>query len=93
MNIKDYHRSNIERMFSEKGRICLNCGRVAVQAAHGIPQRVHEIEKYGWLVVHHWNNLSPACSLECNAALQVPREFWPVLARETMETMILEEEQ
>ena len=93
MNKKKYHMDNIEKMFARKGRVCLNCGRRATQAAHAIPQRVAEIEKYGWLVVHHWNNLMPACCLDCNAALQVAREFWPVVARETMEIMILEEEQ
>jgi hypothetical protein len=77
MTEKQYHSEMIQRMFEKKGRMCLCCGeKPATQAAHRIPQRKGELAEYGWRVVHHWQNLEPVCSLDCNAKMQIARHEW-----------------
>jgi 5-methylcytosine-specific restriction endonuclease McrA len=64
------------------GYACQVCGRPATQTAHGIPNRAGYRRLYGRRIIDSRHNLKAACSLVCNAALQV-RVVGPVaLARE-----------
>lgn len=55
---------------------CVSCGLSAnrygtAQLAHVIPNRKHNIRKYGEAVIHHPMNLKLTCCLECNAAVSI----------------------
>lgn len=55
---------------------CVSCGLSAnrygtAQLAHVIPNRKHNIRKYGEAVIHHPMNLKLTCCLECNAAMSL----------------------
>ena len=55
---------------------CVACGLSAnrygtAQLAHVIPNRKHNIRKYGEAVIHHPMNLKLTCCLECNAAVSL----------------------
>jgi hypothetical protein len=63
-----------EELADAQGWRCEHCGgpfKNGVQLAHRIPKKKHLISMYGEAVIHHRRNLAAACSLECNAALDI----------------------
>lgn len=59
----------------DRGR-CVSCGLSAnrygdIQLAHVIPNRKHNVRKYGEAVINHPLNLRLTCCLECNAAMSL----------------------
>jgi len=59
----------------DRGR-CVVCGESAnrygtAQLAHIIPNRKHNLRKYGERVINHIDNLRLTCCLECNAAVSL----------------------
>jgi hypothetical protein len=64
-----------EAIFARDGWLCRNCGQPIrlgqPQLAHRIPQNVQNLRKYGPAILHHADNLTSACGLRCNSALDI----------------------
>ncbi len=68
-----------EAIFARDGWLCQNCLKPIrsgqPQLAHRIPQTKAMIAKWGAEIIHHPDNMASACSLYCNAALDL--RGWP----------------
>lgn len=72
-------RTTFLAIYSRDRGKCVVCGYSAnrygtAQLAHVIPNRKHNIRKYGEAVINHPLNLKLTCCLECNAAVSLSNE-------------------
>jgi len=65
--IQRFKNEQAEICFEKKGMACIHCGKPATQLAHIIAQDKVMLNKYGYLIIHHWKNRDPVCDLRCNA--------------------------
>lgn len=76
-------------VYARAGYHCEACGGPVnqygtAQLAHRIPQNTRNLNRYGKKIIHHPVNLAAACSLRCNAAVDIrnhPAEIAAIIAR------------
>lgn len=69
-------RATFLAVYARDRGMCVVCGESAdrygtAQLAHIIPNRKHNIRKYGEAVINHIDNLRLTCRLECNSAVSL----------------------
>lgn len=66
MNEKEYKNINYELSYKINGRNCQRCNKYLNGIGDGMGHRISQSrvnkKKYGYEVIHHFYNLSPACS-------------------------------
>lgn len=73
-------------VYARAGYRCEVCGGLlnVPQLAHRIPQTASNLKRYGKKIIHHPVNLIAACSLRCNAAVDIrnhPAEIAAIVAK------------
>lgn len=61
----------MESVYEEYGYRCFVCGKPANQLAHILGNRKDNKSKYGLEIINNPMNLLPACSLKCNALIDI----------------------
>lgn len=74
---RDYKKAQYRLAYEKtNGRCEKHTTKRANQIAHGIPQRDWLKTKYSYQVIHHVDNLHPACSERCNHKQQIRPWEW-----------------